>query len=255
MNLTDLPWTALRNLTPHTPIVFPVAAIEQHGHHLPVATDSMLLAEVVKRAQPLTKNRILFAPLQWLGNSDHHLNFAGTLTADPRTYIDLLKRLMDNAINHGFQRIVFLNGHGGNDIPGRQAIFENRQTYRSGNDLLLLFTTYWDHATPWTTRPDLVQRSMGHACEWETSMIQAIHPELVGPTDTLEDVPVAFGFEPAYRGWITDNRTRAGHMGKPRYASPEKGEHLLNAYANGVSDFLLKVADWDGHSWLPQQSE
>jgi creatinine amidohydrolase/Fe(II)-dependent formamide hydrolase-like protein len=44
-------------------------------------------------------------------------------------------------------------------------------------------------------------------------------------------------------------------MGKPRYASPEKGEHLLNAYANGVSDFLLKVADWDGHSWLPQQSE
>lgn len=255
MKLTDLPWPALRDLTPHTPIVFPVAAIEQHGHHLPVATDSMLLAEVVKRAQPLTKNRILFAPLQWLGNSDHHLNFAGTLTADPRTYIDLLKRLMDNAITHGFRRIVFLNGHGGNDIPGRQAIFETRQTYRSRNDLLLLFTTYWDHATPWTTRPDLVQRSMGHACEWETSMIQAIHPELVGPTDTLEDVPVAFGFDPAYRGWITDDRTRAGHMGKPRYASPEKGEHLLNAYANGVSDFLLKVADWDGHSWLPQQSE
>ena len=86
-------------------------------------------------------------------------------------------------------------------------------------------------------------------------MIQAIHPEIVGPTDALEDVPVAFGFEPAYRGWITDDRTRAGHMGKPRYASPEKGEHLLNAYANGISDFLLKVADWDGHSWLPHQSE
>ena len=62
MNLTDLSWPAIKALAPDTPIVFPVAAIEQHGHHLPVATDSMLLAEVVRRAHPLTKNRILFAP-------------------------------------------------------------------------------------------------------------------------------------------------------------------------------------------------
>jgi creatinine amidohydrolase len=211
----------------------------------------MLLAEVVKRAQPLTKNKILFAPLQWLGNSDHHLNFTGTLTASPRAYIEMLKRLVDNAITHGFRRIVFLNGHGGNDIPGRQAIFETRQTFRSRNDLLLLFTTYWDHATPWTTRKDIVQRSMGHACEWETSMIQAIRPDLVGPIENLEDVPVEFGFEPAYRGWITDDRTVMGHMGKPKHATPEKGEHLLNAYSEGVADFLLKITEWDGHSWSP----
>jgi creatinine amidohydrolase len=254
MNLTDLAWPTIRDLAPHTPIVFPVGAIEQHGHHLPVATDSMLLAEVVKRTQLHTKNRILFAPLQWLGNSDHHLNFAGTLTADPRAYIDMLKRLIHNAVEHGFKRIIFLNGHGGNDIPGRQAIFETRQSHRHRNDLLLLFTTYWDHATPWTTREDLVQRAMGHACEWETSMIQAIRPDLVGSIQHLEDVPVEFGFEPAYRGWITDDRTTMGHMGKPRHANPEKGEHLLNAYAHGVSNFLLKLEAWDGHSWLPDSN-
>jgi creatinine amidohydrolase len=148
MNLTDLSWPAIKALAPDTPIVFPVAAIEQHGHHLPVATDSMLLAEVVRRAHPLTKHRILFAPLQWLGNSDHHLDFAGTLSAAPRTYLDSLNRLIENAIHHGFKRIVFLNGHGGNDIPGRQAVFEMRQTLRQRSDLLLLFTTYWDHAEP-----------------------------------------------------------------------------------------------------------
>src|ERR1041385_297191 len=124
MNLTDLPWPRIAALAPNTPIVFPVAAIEQHGHHLPVATDSMLLGEVVRRAHLLTGDKILYAPLQWLGHSDHPLHFFGTLTAQQRAYIDLLGRLIDNAVTHGFKRIVFMNGHGGNDIPGRQAVFE-----------------------------------------------------------------------------------------------------------------------------------
>ncbi len=247
MNLTDLPWPRISSLAPDTPIVFPVAAIEQHGHHLPVATDSMLLAEVVRRVQLLLPSgSALFAPLQWLGNSDHHLHFSGTLSADPRGYIDLLNRLMDNAIQHGFRRIVFLNGHGGNDIPGRQAVFETRQRYRQRDDLLLLFTTYWDHAKPGETRGDLVQNYMGHACEWETSMIQAIRPELVGPVAELPDVPAGFAFEPAYRGWITDDRTTLGHIGAPRHAAPEKGEHLFECYARGVAAFLGRIAEWKG---------
>ena len=243
MNLTDLPWPRIASLAPHTPIVFPVAAIEQHGHHLPVATDSMLLAEVVRRAQLLLPpESALFAPLQWFGNSDHHLHFAGTLSSEPRGYIDLLNRLIENAIQHGFRRIVMLNGHGGNDVPGRQAVFEARQRHRLRNDLLLLFTTYWDHAKPAASRADLVQNYMGHACEWETSMIQAIHPELVGSVADLPDVPAGFGVEPAYRGWITDDRTTMGHIGAPRHASPEKGEHLFQCYAEGVASFLKRIA-------------
>lgn len=246
MNLADLSWPRIASLAPETTVVFPVAAIEQHGHHLPVATDSMLLAEVVRRVQLLLPlGTALFAPLQWLGNSDHHLHFCGTLSAEPRGYLDLLGRLTDNAVRHGFRRIVFLNGHGGNDIPGRQAVFEARQRYRERNDLLLLFTTYWDHAKPVATREDLVQNYMGHACEWETSMIQAIRPDLVGPVADLPDVAAGFGFEPAYRGWITDERTTRGHIGAPRHASPEKGEHLFECFARGVAAFLGRVARWD----------
>jgi creatinine amidohydrolase len=247
MHFNDLPWPKIASLAPDSTLVFPVAAVEQHGHHLPVATDSMLLEAVVKRIQPLVAgSSILFAPQQWLGNSDHHLNFGGTLSMAPRVYIDLLCGLLENAISHGFRRIVFLNGHGGNDIPGRQAVFETRQRHRSRSDLLLLFTTYWDHAKPWIGREDLVQRSMGHACEWETSMILAIAPELVGPTSQLVDIPVGYEFEPAYRGWITDDRSSAGYMGSPRHASPEKGEHLLDCYARTVAAFLNKVAAWTG---------
>lgn len=256
MNLADLTWPQIAACAPATTLVFPIAAIEQHGHHLPISTDHVLLEEVVRRAQiMLAGEPVLFAPQQWLGNSDHHLHFAGTLSMQPGGYINLLCTLLDNAISHGFRRVVFLNGHGGNDIPGRQSVFETRQRHRLRNDLLLLFTTYWDHAKPWETRPDLVQRTMGHACEWETSMFLALNPGLVGPFAELKDVPVGYEFEPAYRGWITEDRSRLGHMGSPRHASASKGEHLLDCYAKGVSCFLKKVASWEtsqlGEGWDP----
>ena len=122
MNITELTWPEIAALVPHTPVVVPVAAVEQHGRHLPLATDSMLLGEVVRRVEHSTHERVLFAPLQWLGNSHHHMEYAGTLSASPRVYLDLLNDLLENLLAHGFRRILFLNGHGGNITPGKQAI-------------------------------------------------------------------------------------------------------------------------------------
>ena len=85
----------------------------------------------------------VWTPLLWLGNSHHHMDFAGTLSAAPRTYLDLLGDLIDNLVTHGFRRIVLLNGHGGNIVPAGQAVFEARQRYRERSDLLLLSATYW----------------------------------------------------------------------------------------------------------------
>ena len=250
MNWTDLTWPEIKALAPDTPLVIPVAAIEQHGHHLPVATDSMLLGEVIGRVAPRLSQHVLFAPLQWLGNSDHHMDFSGTLSARPRTYLDMLCEQIENAIIHGFRRIVFLNGHGGNITPGKQAVFEARQTYRNRSDLLLLFATYWEFASPWEGRDDIVQRAMGHACEWETSMIQRIAPQLVKDVSKLETIGTDYGFEPAYRGWTTKDRTKPGYMGSPQFASPDKGEHLLQAFTDGVESFLKTVIAWDGKAWV-----
>src|SRR6267378_575167 len=112
MLLHEMTWDEVKNLSGDTPVVFPVAALEQHGRHMPLFTDSLLLGEVVRRAAARYEDRVLFAPLQWLGNSDHHLDFPGTLSAPPRVYLDLLAGLLDNFIAHGFTRLVFLNGHG-----------------------------------------------------------------------------------------------------------------------------------------------
>ena len=250
MNLADLPWTTIAALSKDTPVIFPVAALEQHGHHMPLFTDSLLLGEVVRRVAGRFDDRALFAPLTWLGNSDHHLDFAGTLSAPPRVYLDTLNGLAENFLQHGFRRIVFINGHGGNDVPGRQAVFELRQRHRQRDDVLFLFATYWSlGARPWETDSTLAQREMGHACEWETSMMLRLAPHLVG--DYRNAPPVEFGipFTPASRGWITRERTGPGHIGQPHLASAEKGETLFRVFAEDVAALIERVIRWDGKSW------
>lgn len=250
MQLADMRWPDVAALSKDTPVVFPVAALEQHGHHMPVFTDSILCGEVVRRAAARVGDRALFAPLLWLGNSDHHLDFAGTLSAPPRAYLDVLGGLIDNFVTHGFKRLVFVNGHGGNDVPGKQAVFEARQRYRNRSDLLLIFATYWSlGGRPWETEPALVQREMGHACEWETSMVMRVAPHLVGPVESLISIPPDDPFAPAARGWITKDRTVPGHIGSPQFATAAKGEALFEAFSRDVAGLIDRVVAWDGASW------
>jgi creatinine amidohydrolase len=247
MQLSHLSWPQVDALDRDLPVVIPIAALEQHGRHLPVFTDSMLLGEVVRRVAERSQTTALFAPLTWLGNSHHHLDFPGTLSADPRLYLDLLNGLAEQFINIGFRRIVFLNGHGGNIVPGRQAIFELRQNYRQRRDLLLLFATYWETATV-PEDGSFVQREMGHACEWETSMILRIAPETVGDYQTTEKIGGGTDFG-AHRAWTTKDRTTPGHIGSPQHASAEKGERLFDLFTEGTLKLLERIRNWDGATW------
>lgn len=250
MNFADLTAPQLRTLAPEIPVVIPIAAVEQHGGHLPVFTDSLLLGEIIRRVAPSYASSVVFAPLLWLGHSDHHLDLGGTLSASSRSYLDLLRDMVDNLIQSGFRRIALLNGHGGNDTPGRQALFEVRQTYRHRRDLLLALGTYWALGeSPRTTDPTLVQDQMGHACEWETSMILQIAPSLVGEYRSLPDVPFGRAFDPGYRAWITTDRSGPGHIGSPRAASIEKGERLFAHFTGHVREWIERLVRWDGQSW------
>ena len=250
MELTKLRWPDVAALPRDTPVIIPIAALEQHGKHLPLFTDRMLLGEVIRRAYERLAERVLLVPLTWLGNSDHHLDFPGTLSAPPRVYLDLLVRLAETFVDYGFRRIVFVNGHGGNDVPGRQAIFELRQRHRQRCDLLLLFATYWSlGAKPWEADPSLEQREMGHACEWETSMILRLDPALVGDYRNAPPVAMTAAFAPAARGWTTKDRSEPGHIGSPHLASAEKGETLFRVFSEDVVRLIERVIAWDGTSW------
>jgi creatinine amidohydrolase len=247
--LAELNWPQIKAIVNDLPVVIPIAAVEQHGRHLPVFTDSMLLGEVVRRAALVLGDRVIWTPLLWLGNSHHHLDFAGTLSAAPRTYLDLLADLIDNLIGHGFRRVILLNGHGGNIVPAQQAVFEARQRYRSRDDLLFLAATYWLLGSkPEQVDPAVVQTQMGHACEWETSMILQLAPRLVGDLSQIEPVSLAMPFEPATQGWITKERSEPGHIGDPRRATAQKGQMLFDRFSQDVVTFLERVIAWDGRS-------
>lgn len=252
MELPELAWPAVAALPKSTPVVFPIAALEQHGKHMPVFTDSLLCGEVMRRVKltPVS-GKCLFAPLQWLGNSHHHLDFPGTISASARAYLDMLKDLAHCFIAHGFTRIVFVNGHGGNIVPAQQALFELKQEHRNRRDLLLLSLTYWDAAgAPPADIPGLVQKQMGHACEWETSMILRLAPQLVvGDLTKVPEVPFGKGFGPGHRAWVMPDRSEPGHIGTPSAATAEKGEALFTYFSAAVAAYLDRVAAWDGVAW------
>ena len=243
-------WPQVAALSPDVPVVIPTAALEQHGHHLPLFTDSMLVGEVTRRAEAKLKNQILLTPVMWLGNSAHHLDYAGTMSAGPRTYIDLVSDMVENFLMHGFKRIVIVNGHGGNNVPGQHALFEIRQRHREREDLLLLFAAYWTLGTPpHQADPTIEQELMQHACEWETSMMLALAPQLVGGYKSAKPVDPHHAHEPATRPWTTKDRSPVGHIGSPALATAAKGETLLAGFSAGVVDLLRRVIDWNGSRW------
>lgn len=250
MQLADLHWPDVAKLSRDVPVVVPVAALEQHGHHMPLFTDSLLCGEVVRRAAEKLGDRALVTPLMWLGNSEHHLDFPGTMSAAPRVYLDLLHNLAENFLFHGFKRILFVNGHGGNNVPGMQATFELRQKHRAESDLLLLWGCYWELAKPAPDDKTFVQKRMGHACEFETSMMLRLAPHLVvGDVTKLEPVEWGKPFDPAARAWTTKDRTVPGHIGYPQHATADKGEILFQTFSGGLVAMVERMIAWDGRSW------
>jgi creatinine amidohydrolase len=90
---------------------------------------------------------------------------------------------------------------------------------------------------------------MGHACDWETSMVLRIRPDLVGDLKQVQAVDWGRGLGAAHRAWITKDRSEPGHIGDPRNATAEKGETLFQVFSADVVALLEKMITWDGRAW------
>ena len=113
-----------------------------------------------------------------------------------------------------------------------------------------MFACYWAlGCEPQKSDPSLEQAAMGHACEWETSMILALAPQLVGDYQKAEPVSPAGAFDPAHRGWTTKDRSPVGHIGNPRVASAAKGEKLLGLFTQDVTSLLTRVIEAPDGRW------
>lgn len=229
MRFYEMTWPVLRQVSrEHVLILVPIAACEQHGRHLPIFTDSILVTAVAEGIEKHLSDKVLLLPTFWLGASHHHLPFGATLSLQADFHAQVLAELLRPLLDDGYRRILVLNGHGGNIDTMHVALRRLHPEYRH---CLLTGASYWELAhDELAALAEGPRKIMGHACEFETSMILALRPDLVRQDEIRDD---GLPEDPRLRGLFTSEdmaqRTRRGVYGHPERASAEKGRRMLDA--------------------------
>src|SRR5579872_5228377 len=117
MKLAELAWTEVAALDRGIVVLIPTGSLEQHGPHLPLFTDSILVTAVAEAVEGQLNDLVLLTPTLWLGASTHHLPFAGSLSASFESYVLAINAVVDSLSGQGFERFFIINGHGGNTSP------------------------------------------------------------------------------------------------------------------------------------------
>ncbi len=239
MKLAELTWPEVATLKRDILVVYPIGALEQHSRHLPFFTDSILCGAIADRVEVALPKDVLLLPVQWLGASLHHLGMAGTLSAENETHIKLVAEPMRCLLRHGFKRQFVLSGHGGNKDGFHLAL---RQLAMEFPDAQLCGANYWDVANDEIAK--IVEgplKSLGHACEAETSLMLAVRPDLVRRSEIHNDL-LATQQPQALRGVYVPSdmkaQTEHGGVGYPELATAEKGKRLLEAIVARVVEVI-----------------
>ena len=233
--------------------VLPVAAVEQHGPHLPLSVDATLLQGVIDAALPHLGADVpaLFLPPQNIGLSTEHENFPGTLTLSPATVIALWTELGACVARAGVKKLLIFNSHGGNvavmDIVAR----ELRQ--RHG---LLVYSASW-FSLP---QPPEVQGLFSaqehrfgiHAGDIETSMMLHLAPGTVHmehaqhfrstSQDRAERFAILGNGKSAKMGWAIEDYHPSGAVGQADVATADKGRAVVHAAGAALAALLAEVA-------------
>ncbi len=228
-------------------VVVALGATEQHGRHMPLATDALIGDHLAS----LVADRLdaFLAPTLRIGCSEHHVGFAGTMSLSEETYHGLVGDLVRSLLSGGFRRIVLLPTHGGNFGPLAGALDKldaaSRAHVSALTDLGVLFEIARlgerEHSVP------LADGGL-HAGEWETSMMLAIHPELVRMESAepgyTGDLQTAIGS--MFAGGVA-SISENGTIGDPAASSAEHGER----YWAAVIDLVLEQLREDTEDTQP----
>jgi creatinine amidohydrolase len=232
-----------------TVVVVPAGAIEQHGPHLPLDTDSFLCTSVAEAAADRARELgpVLVAPTVCYGSSAHHMAFPGTLTLRPETFGQTVAEICTSLARHGLRRQLVVNGHGGNTALLAGVV----QQLGFDAPVHALAVDYWALAKAVIAE---VRESgpggMAHACEFETSLMLHLRPGSVRRDRIAREIP-----EPRYpserfdlfesRGlsahWKTHELSRTGVMGAPDLATEEKGRRLFEACVQGLAALVEEL--------------
>ncbi len=240
--------------------VLPVAAIEQHGPHLPVATDMIINDGHIARTLAILADDlpVLFLPTQAIGKSNEHISSPGTLTFGWETVIKAWLDIGDSVARAGVRKLVIVNSHGGNvpiiDIVAREM--------RVKHDMLCVATGWSRFGHPDGLYGEQDRKFGIHGGDIETSIMLALRPDLVRMSEAKDFRSAQEGFERDFRhlrahgqsqfGWKAQDLNPDGTVGNASIATREKGEASLAHAARAMVDLLADVHAFDAaRLWKP----
>jgi len=233
-----------------TLLVVPTGAIEQHGYHLPLATDALCADLLLGKALELVPAELpIYAlPTVCYGKSNEHIGFPGTISMSASTYMAVLRDIGASVAAAGFKKLLFFNAHGGNmqlnDVMARDLRAEfGMRTFHMGASAGAVLEGL-----------SAQERKYGfHANEVETSWLLAATPELVDTSAytvnyiaRVEDESILSPeFGAVNFAWLTRDIAASGVMGDPTNASAEKGEMWLAACAKKAAAALVAAYEYE----------
>lgn len=221
-------------------VLIPTGSLEQHGRHLPLFTDSLIVRAIAKGVEASLPSQIVLTPPLWLGASGHHLAYPGSLSATFEAYVGAIQSIVNSLIPHGFTKFFVLNGHGGNTDPNGVAL----RTLKSHNPALTFGHSAYTAYVADTIERELTGplKHMMHACEAEVSLGLHLFPELVRTQNLRDD---GLRTEPMIRGLIHhfDEASEEGSIGYATEGTAEKGKRIFDAAVAAVTKEMKALAE------------
>lgn len=232
-------------------IVIPVGHTEQHGFHLPMNTDTLIIEAIGRGMAEQLPDRVFTLPVMPYGVSTHRQAFAGTLNSGGRAFEDFFVAVVDALVARGFDRFYFINGHGGN-----HSFLVNVVKYAGERHRRIFCATSWLYLSGQAGIQALNQwresdlGGMGHACELETSLILHLRPELARMERVVDETDF-IATPNYYMDWVEggalianppwDDDTRTGAYGAGSLGTAEKGQSWLQAAIDEKLTHVLEI--------------
>ncbi len=241
MHLVDRTWEDIAGAETEL-AVLPVGSTEQHGPHAPLGTDAMTAEAVAAAGAEAYPGEVIVGPTIPVGISEEHRQFPGTMWVSEDTFRQYVREAAVSLSTHGFDRIVFVNGHGGNTA----ALRELAGTITRHEDVYAVPFTWFESV-------DLEETAgvrMGHAGPAETALIRHTRPEAIDQeqlTAAAEGASDGWGDWTCYVNLAYDSAefTDNGVVGDPTQTDAEDGAALRAAAGDALAEVLEAVATRD----------
>jgi creatinine amidohydrolase len=217
-----------------TAVLLPIGSTEQHGPHMPLDTDCLIARELCRLAAEAAEQegiRLLVAPTLNVTLSWYHMQFPGSLRLSTTTFLQVFREVCDSLAHHGFERVMAVNGHGGNIAALTVAVNHTMET--TGRRVFLV--QWWDLAADVLAE---IEGPMIHAEEAETSIALALGQRVVAAEAARDAYDRGEAVRSAGMAWTSFGKYGVTHKG-PGVVVPM--DMLRDITASGVGNSTPRV--------------